>query len=30
MGVNQNYKQELGLYLKINPMLLPSNSAKTI
>jgi hypothetical protein len=29
MGANQNSPRELGLYLKINPKLLSSNSVKT-
>jgi hypothetical protein len=28
--VNQNFSQELRLYLRINPMSLSSNSAKTV
>jgi hypothetical protein len=29
MGANQNFSRKLGLYLKIDPMLLSSNSTKT-
>jgi hypothetical protein len=29
MGANQNFSQEFGIYLKIDPTLLSSNPVKT-